>query len=72
MMTYTVMRLCAMILLRSYATIFKIILPIILRLFYDYTRLFYLLYAIILRRRHPENGNMQTAILQASDPVMEE
>ncbi len=36
---------------------------------YDYTRLFYRLHAIFLRRRHPENGNVQTAILH---PIMEE
>ena len=55
--------------LRLYAIISPIISPIILRLFYDYTRLFYRLYAIISRRRHPENGNVQKAIL---DPITEE
>ncbi len=45
---------------------------------YDYSRLFYIisrllrlfyrLYAIISRHRHPENGNVQTAILH---PIME-
>ncbi len=32
--------------------------------FTDYTQLFYRLYAIISWRLHPENGNVQTAILQ--------
>ena len=34
----------------------------------DYTRLFFLLFTIISLHRHPENGNMQTAIL---DPITE-
>jgi hypothetical protein len=59
--------------MRDYFTIIRdylpIISPIIIRLFYDYTRLFYRLYAIISRRWHPENGNVQTAIL---DPITEE
>jgi hypothetical protein len=61
-------RLCAII-LRWYAIISTIISSIILRLFYEYTRLFYRLYAIISRRRQTENGNVQTAILH---PIMEE
>jgi hypothetical protein len=40
-----------------------------LRLFYDYTRLIFRLYTIISRHQHPENGNVQTAIL---DPITEE
>ena len=55
--------------LRLYAIMSPIISPIISRLFYDYTRLFYRLYAIISRRRHPENGNVQKAIL---DSITEE
>ena len=59
--------------MRDYVTIirdyFTDYLTIILRLFYDYTRLLYRLYATISRFRHPENGNVQTAIFH---PIMEE
>ena len=55
--------------MRDYFTIirdyFTDYFTIILRLFYDYTRLFYRLYAIISWRLHPENGNVQTAILHS-------
>jgi hypothetical protein len=57
------MRLCAII-LRLLAIIFKIIFLIIS----DYTRLYFCFFTIISRRQQPENGNMQTAIL---DPITE-
>jgi hypothetical protein len=52
----------------SYTIIFTIIFPIIFPIMSDYTRLFFRFFTIISRPRHPENGNVPTAIL---DPIME-
>ncbi len=57
--------------LRLYAIIFTIIFPNIFPItsMSDRTRLFFRLFTIISRHWHPENEDVQTAIL---DPIMEE
>ena len=46
-----------------------IIFPIIFPIMSNYFTLFFLLFLIMSWCRHPENGNVQTAIL---DPIMKE